>query len=40
MFGVAISRLKSSSVGPLTLVVTEAVPVGGGADKKRNSCAA
>jgi len=33
MLGVATSRLKSSSVGQ-TPVVTEVVPVDGGADKK------
>ncbi len=32
---VAIRRLKSSSVGGLHLVVTEVVPVGGGAEKEK-----
>ena len=34
MLGVAISRLKSSRVGGLHLVVTEVVPVRGGADEE------
>ena len=44
--GVAIGRLKSSSVGVFTLVIAELVPIGGGADKQTNknknpsSCAA
>ena len=34
MRGVAIGRLKSSSVGVFTLVIAELVPIGGGADKQ------